>query len=136
VNTRIHIYIQHTHMYTYVIVTGITKTTNNHEKIISSITSTTTIATGTAARESNSLFQVKTMDDIKKQQQQGFDHVVFCAPPSGFEDYAGAVQDAITTVWSGPEKGGSFVFTSSGGMCVCFFLLVLVLVCASCFVYQ
>jgi hypothetical protein len=53
------------------------------------------------------------MDDSKGQK---FDNVVFCAPPSGFEDYGGAVEDAVANVWSGLENGGTFVFTSSGGM--------------------
>ncbi len=47
---------------------------------------------------------------------QSFKDVVFCAPPSGFENYAQAVKDAATQLWSGPSSGGSFVFTSSGGV--------------------
>lgn len=40
------------------------------------------------------------------------DHLVFCAPPSGFEDYGDAVADAAT-FWNGQ---GSFVLTSSGAV--------------------
>ncbi len=64
--------------------------------------------------KSESTFHLSTFDDIPKEKQ--FTNVVFCAPPSGFEDYPLAVQNAIDTLWSGPEKGGAFVFTSSGGM--------------------
>lgn len=81
-------------------VTGITKSTNNHASIREAV--------GNKDR-----FSVVTMDDCKGET---FDNVVFCAPPSGFEDYGGAVEDAVTNVWSGLEKGGAFVFTSSGGM--------------------
>jgi hypothetical protein len=55
------------------------------------------------------------MDDCK---DKSFDTVIFCAPPSGFDDYPGAVEHAASTLWSGLENGGSFVFTSSGGMYV------------------
>lgn len=55
------------------------------------------------------------MDDCKGKT---FDNVIFCAPPSGFEDYPGAVEYAASELWSGIESGGTFVFTSSGGMYV------------------
>ena len=60
-------------------------------------------------------FQVSTLDACKAETKT-FDNVIFCAPPSGFEDYAGAVENAVANIWSGLEKGGTFVFTSSGGM--------------------
>lgn len=41
---------------------------------------------------------------------------MFCAPPSGFEDYPAAVQNVLTNYWAGPSGGGVFVFTSSGGI--------------------
>jgi nucleoside-diphosphate-sugar epimerase len=41
-----------------------------------------------------------------------FPHVLFCAPPSGFADYAGAVAAAAARTVS----GGRFVFTSSAGV--------------------
>lgn len=91
---------QFTFLLRYYIVTGITKTTNNHPSIQEAI-------------GSEDRFSVATMDDCKGKT---FDNVVFCAPPSGFDDYGGAVEDAVTNVWSGLEKGGNFVFTSSGGM--------------------
>lgn len=83
-------------------VTGITKTTNNHQSILDAV--------GKSDR-----FHVSTMEDC---QGKKFDNVVFCAPPSGFEDYAGAVADAATNVWTGLDSGGTFVFTSSGGVYV------------------
>ena len=55
-----------------------------------------------------------TADDIPKEKQ--FTNVIFCAPPSGFEDYPGAVKDAIDNLWAGAAEEGSFIFTSSGGI--------------------
>lgn len=56
---------------------------------------------------------LKTADDCKGEK---FKNVVFCAPPSGFDDYPSAVKDSITNLWEGPSGGGVFIFTSSGGM--------------------
>jgi hypothetical protein len=80
-------------------VTGVTKTSNRHESILEQI-------------GGNDRFYVKTADDI---QGQKFRDVVFCAPPSGFDDYAAAVEDAVTNVCDSTSDG-AFVFTSSGGM--------------------
>ena len=84
-------------------VTGITKTTNNHQNILDAVS------------DNEDRFEVTTMDDCNGKT---FDNVVFCAPPSGFDNYPGAVKDAVTNVWSGLDRGGTFVFTSSGGMYV------------------
>ena len=81
-------------------VTGITKSTNRHDEIRQQM--------GASA----SRLQLTTTDQAAHDDAR-FDNVVFCAPPSGFEDYAGAVQHAATTLWNGQ---GSFIFTSSGGM--------------------
>ena len=63
---------------------------------------------------------MQTMDETyvnaNANPQQRFKDVVFCAPPFGFDDYPQAVEDAITKLWEGPSGGGSFVFTSSGGV--------------------
>ncbi len=83
-------------------ITGITKTTNNHESIKKAV-----------GDDDSSTFHLSTFDDIPKQKQ--FSHVVFCAPPSGFDDYPSAIQKVIDELWAGPEKG-AFVFTSSGGI--------------------
>jgi hypothetical protein len=85
------------------LVKGITKTTNNHESIREQV--------GVAH---NSRFEVKTGEEIKSQSLL-FRDVVFCAPPSGFDDYPAAVQDAAINIWD-PSAGGVFVFTSSGGV--------------------
>ena len=81
-------------------VVGITKTSNNHQSILEKV--------GNSDR-----FSVKTSDECKGQK---FQNVVFCAPPSGFEDYPSAVEEAVSNLWAGPDEGGAFVFTSSGGM--------------------
>jgi len=88
-------------------VTGITKTSNRHESIKEAIGS------------DNENFQLATYDDVlSKVETSGkkFSNVVFCAPPSGFDDYPAAVKDAIDNIWAGSNSGGSFVFTSSGGI--------------------
>jgi hypothetical protein len=59
--------------------------------------------------------QLVTQDDFVGSETR-FQTVVFCAPPSGFDDYAAAVQAAATNLWMGPDSGGTFVFTSSGGV--------------------
>jgi hypothetical protein len=89
-------------------VTGITKTTNNHESILASV--------GGASDR----FEVKTGDECKGRNYQ---NVVFCAPPSGFDDYPAALEDAITNLWAGSSEGGVFVFTSSGGVYVSYLSL-------------
>jgi hypothetical protein len=83
----------------FLAVTGVTKSSTRHESILEQV--------GDSDR-----FSVKTLDEI---QGQKFRDVVFCAPPSGFDDYAAAVEDAVTNVWDG-TLDGAFVFTSSGGM--------------------
>jgi len=80
-------------------VTGVTKTSNRHESILEQI--------GESER-----FSLKTADEI---QGETFRDVVFCAPPSGFDDYPAAVKDAAINVWD-KTSDGVFVFTSSGGM--------------------
>jgi hypothetical protein len=83
-------------------VKGITKTTKNHESI----------RTNVGAHHDNNRFEVVTGEELKGQL---FRDVVFCAPPSGFDDYPAAVQDAATNIWD-QSAGGVFVFTSSGGV--------------------
>jgi hypothetical protein len=88
----------------FLAVTGITKTNNRHEDILAQV-----------GGHHSDRFELKTGDEI---QGQRYSNVVFCAPPSGFEDYPAAMEDCITNVWAGPSKGGVFVFTSSGGVYV------------------
>jgi len=90
------------------IVTGITKTTNNHENIRNEILSDSS--------QSDQIFLQTADEAYANSESHKFKDVVFCAPPSGFDDYPGAVEEAITKLWEGPNSGGSFVFTSSGGI--------------------
>ena len=66
------------------IVTGITKTKDRHESILAQI--------GESDR-----FSLKTNEEVEGSK---FDNVVFCAPPSGFEDYPAAVENCITNLWN------------------------------------
>lgn len=78
-------------------VVGITKSTTRHAEIREQIGSD-----GNDAR-----FELVTSTEEK------FPNVVFCAPPSGFDDYPKAVEDAVSKLWDGT---GVFAFTSSGSM--------------------
>jgi len=91
-------------------IIGITKSTNRHDAILEQILGS---SSDDNDEEQSSRFQLLTMDSVVESQQQYTD-VVFCAPPSGFDDYPTAVEEAATQLWSGAE--GSFVFTSSGGV--------------------
>jgi nucleoside-diphosphate-sugar epimerase len=53
------------------------------------------------------------MGDAMKEGGE-YQNVVFCAPPSGFEDYPSAIAQAAKL--RSATKGGSFIFTSSGGV--------------------
>ena len=83
-------------------MTGITKTTSKHEQIKSAV-----------GEYAASRLHISTADDLSSDAK--FKDVVFCAPPSGFDDYPKAVKDAIDSYWD-KELGGCFVFTSSGGI--------------------
>ncbi|KAL3904924.1 MAG: hypothetical protein SGARI_004696, partial [Bacillariaceae sp.] len=85
-------------------VTGITKSTARHEDILEQVDDTTT----------SSSFTLTTADEIATSSKK-FPYCVFCAPPSGFDDYGGAVEEAMTNLWD-KDAGGSFIFTSSGGI--------------------
>jgi pyrroline-5-carboxylate reductase len=85
-------------------VTGITKTSNRHAEIREHV----------GAENSHRLRLVTA----EERGDDKYENVVFCAPPSGFEDYPGAVKDAVDKIWVGPEKGGVFVFTSTGAVYV------------------
>jgi hypothetical protein len=71
-------------------------------------------------------FRLLTSDEAYNNIQEKFDMVVFCAPPSGFDDYPQAVHDAIERLWkkrpndatqsAGEQQHGLFVFTSSGAV--------------------
>lgn len=101
-------------------VTGITKTTNNHESIQKSVLGDDHDDDNDSSSSKSSLFNLSTFDDIPKEKQ--FKDVVFCAPPSGFDNYPEAIQNVIDTLWHGASStstdgsDGVFVFTSSGGI--------------------
>lgn len=81
-------------------VVGITETKNRHIDIIAQV--------GDSDR-----FQVKTAEECKAEK---FQNIVFCAPPSSFDDYPGAIAKCMAEQWSGLSEGGAFIFTSSGGI--------------------
>ena len=87
-------------------VTGITRTETNHASIREQVT-----AGGNA--DHDSLLTLVTADHMNTPK---FRNVLFCAPPSGFDDYPRAIQEAMDRYWLGPTEGGNFVFTSSGAV--------------------
>lgn len=88
-------------------VIGITKTTTHHDIIQTSV--------GSQYQER---FQLFTYSEFLERGELGIPNVIFCAPPSGFDDYPAAVQDACDDIWAGPGANGSFIFTSSGAVYV------------------
>lgn len=66
----------------------------------------------TIGTSSNS-FRLTTLEDISSDEK--FTNVIFCAPPSGFDDYPSAIQETLDNVWVGGDDG-KFIFTGSGGM--------------------
>lgn len=90
-------------------VTAITKSSARHDDIRKQVLQSD------ADRDR---FTVKTMEDVLAAQETSslsFQDVVFCAPPSGFDNYPSAVKEAAEKLWAA-DKIGSFVFTSSGGV--------------------
>ena len=81
-------------------VTGVTQTTRNHDAIKQAV----------ADKERLTL---TTRTHLAAQPDTKFSNVVFCAPPSGSEDYPADVRDAVGNLWNGE---GVFCFTSSGGV--------------------
>ena len=64
-------------------------------------------------------FELITAEECESKNNKKFNHCVFCAPPSGFEDYPSAVKGAIDDIWMGQTEentNAAFVFTSSGGI--------------------
>jgi hypothetical protein len=88
------------------VVTGITKSSNRHEEIRTAVPSNSQRVFTLISSESG----VSPVDGSMK-----YDNVVFCAPPSGFGDYAKAVQDAVDQLWN-KDGNGVFLFTSSGAV--------------------
>jgi nucleoside-diphosphate-sugar epimerase len=92
-------------------VTGITRSPERHETIRNLV-----FNRDDQDRSNSERFRLVTFDQFNGPQERRFQNVVFCAPPSGFEDYPAAVRDVASNLWAGPEAGGSFVFTSSGAV--------------------
>ena len=87
-------------------ITAITKSTARHDDIRKQVLQ----SDGNSDR-----FTLKTLDDVLETSSSSFQDVVFCAPPSGFDNYPSAVKEAAEKLWA-VDKNGSFVFTSSGGV--------------------
>lgn len=92
-------------------IVGITKTTGRHESILSEVLGDDT----TKNNDASAKFSVSTYEDIIASKKT-YKHVVFCAPPSGFDDYPAAVADAMEKLWDKTSDDGIFCFTSSGGV--------------------
>ena len=101
----------HTSRTLKIVVTGITKSSKRHDDILKEVL-------GGDDRLSDR-FELLTAEEYESKDNKKFNHCVFCAPPSGFENYAAAVKGAIDGLWMGQTEensGGAFVFTSSGGI--------------------
>ena len=103
-------------------VVGITRGTSRHDEIRGAVLEQLGVGTDDEEREEDGCasrggrFRLLTMEEATRDGRSGrtYRDVVFCAPPSGFDDYPGAIDAAAETLWSGPDGGGSFAFTSSG----------------------
>lgn len=103
-------------------VVGITRGTSRHDEIRGAVLEQLGVGTDDEEREEDGCasrggrFRLLTMEEATRDGRSGrtYRDVVFCAPPSGFDDYPGAIDTAAETLWSGPDGGGSFAFTSSG----------------------
>jgi len=92
-------------------VTGITKSTKRHDYILKEVLG--------GDEKLSERFELVTAEECEGKDNKKFNHCVFCAPPSGFEDYPSAVKGAIDDLWMGQTEentNGAFVFTSSGGI--------------------
>lgn len=96
--------------------TGVTRTTKNHDAIRAAV------LLGESTDDDDDRFRLIAASggsgDVAAppRRKSTFTNVVFCAPPSGFEDYPAAVKEAAERYWEGPNGGGVFVFTSSGAV--------------------
>merc|ERR1711924_139230 len=84
-------------------IVGITKTNNNHKTIINNVVND----------NNKDRFDVLTIDECYKQNIQ-FNNILFCAPPSGFDNYPNSIEEISNKLWK--NNGGCFIFTSSGGI--------------------
>ena len=111
------------------IVVGVTKTKARHESIRRSVLHAD--VDDDVVEKKGGRFRLATLDEVLatttadtttacgSRPGRQYKDVVFCAPPSGFDDYAYAsgIAEVATRLWSAatPRRHrGSFVFTSSG----------------------
>ena len=108
------------------IVVGVTRTKARHESIRRSVLH----ADDDVVEKKGGRFRLATLDEVLatttadtttacgSRPGRQYKDVVFCAPPSGFDDYAYAsgIAEVATRLWSATprQQRGSFVFTSSG----------------------
>lgn len=81
---------------------GITKSKSRHEDLLNEIC---------GVSEYKGRLQLMTIEEAMSANNE-YPNVVFCAPPSGFEDYPQGIASAARL----HNRKGSFVFTSSGGV--------------------
>jgi nucleoside-diphosphate-sugar epimerase len=86
-------------------ITGITRTDAKHDSIRSMVLA---MGDGAAGR-----LNLETEGSVPAGTR--FRDLVFCAPPSGFEDYPAAVEDALGRYWDA-GAGGTFVLTGAGSV--------------------
>lgn len=92
-------------------VIGITKSSKSHSEILTKVLE--------GNDQISDRFELRTTEEYNGKDTNKFNHCIFCAPPSGFEDYPSAIKDSIDNLWKGNTDeniGGAFVFTSSGGI--------------------
>ena len=103
-------------------IVGVTRTKTRHESIRRSVLRHDVDGADDVEKE-GSRFRLMTLDEVlattaatTSRPRRHYKDVVFCAPPSGFDDYASGITEVATRLWSAatPQQRGSFVFTSSG----------------------
>ena len=90
-------------------IVGVTKTSSRHDALLKELCE--------KKEEYGDRVSLCTMEQAL-QDSLTCNHVVFCAPPSGFDDYPTAISTAFQFLLSSENKEevGSYIFTSSGGV--------------------
>ena len=114
--------LSHAHFASRAIV-GVTRTKTRHESIRRSVLHHDVDDANDDGEKKGGRFQLMTLDEVLAttaattrggRPRRHYKDVVFCAPPSGFDDYASGITEVATRLWSAATPRGSFVFTSSG----------------------
>ena len=123
--------LSHVHFASRTIV-GVTKTKTRHESIRRSVLhhDVDDAEYDVEKEKEEGRFRLTTLDEVlatttaataargSSRPRRHCKDVVFCAPPSGFDDYASCITEVATRLWSSSatprQRRGSFVFTSSG----------------------